>query len=193
MLLPMSGPKGTRPARPITPRRLENMALAYLQRFSSSRENLRRVLLRRVRVAIARGWDGDAAAAAVWAEAVVERMTGLGYLDDAAYAGARARTLHRRGRPLKVIRADLAARGVGEGDIEAAVAALAAEAPATDLRAALAFARRRRLGPFRASAEERAACERRDMAALARAGFSYDQARRVLEAPTPDEVAADGD
>lgn len=186
----MGANENTRRARPITPRRLENIALAYLQRFSSSSENLRRILLRRIRRAVERGWDGDAEAAKGWAEEVVARLEGLGYLDDSAYARARAVALHRRGRPLKVIRADLASRGVPDAAIEAAAAALAEEAPATDRRAALAFARRRRLGPYRASAEDRAANHRRDLAALARAGFSYDEARRVVEAESPEDVLA---
>jgi len=50
-----------------------------------------------------------------------------------------------------------------------------------DLAAALAFARRRRLGPYRASAA-RGAHRTRDLAALGRQGFAYALARRVIEA-----------
>jgi len=51
--------------------------------------------------------------------------------------------------------------------------------------AALALIRRRRLGPYRDSAT-RADFRAKDLAALARAGFSYDLARRVIEAETQD-------
>ena len=55
--------------------------------------------------------------------------------------------------------------------------------------AAARYARRRRLGPFRA-APEREERRQRDLAALARAGFAYDVARRVIEAETPGDVEA---
>ena len=49
---------------------------------------------------------------------------------------------------------------------------------------------RRRLGPFRA-APERQERRERDLAALARAGFGYDVARRVIGAETPGDVEAE--
>ena len=55
-----------------------------------------------------------------------------------------------------------------------------------ELQAAIALARRRRLGVYRLAAA-RADYRDRDLAALARAGFSYDIARRVIEAE--DEAA----
>ena len=54
-------------------------------------------------------------------------------------------------------------------------------------RAAVNLARRRRLGPFR-RAGERAAMRGKDLAALARAGFSYPIAKRILDAATPEEL-----
>lgn len=56
-----------------------------------------------------------------------------------------------------------------------------------DLQAAAAYARRRRLGPWRddAAREER---RDRDMAALARQGFSHDIARRVIDAESPEAL-----
>ena len=59
------------------------------------------------------------------------------------------------------------------------------------MAAAAALARRRRLGPFRRPGERE---ERRDkdLAALARVGFSYAVARRVIEAPSPEDLADDG-
>jgi regulatory protein len=48
-------------------------------------------------------------------------------------------------------------------------------------KAAIALARRRRLGPYRA-AKDRQECRARDLAAMARAGFDYDVARKVIDA-----------
>ncbi|MGH6947427.1 MAG: regulatory protein RecX, partial [Kiloniellales bacterium] len=53
-----------------------------------------------------------------------------------------------------------------------------------ELKAALAFARRRRLGPYRAE-PDRAGRRERDLAALARQGFAYELARRVIDCRDP--------
>jgi regulatory protein len=50
------------------------------------------------------------------------------------------------------------------------------------LAAAAAYARRRRLGPFRRVPEERAERRQKDLAALARRGFGYGVAKQVIDA-----------
>jgi regulatory protein len=149
---------------------LERWALDYLGRYASSAENLRRVLARRVR-----RWAPQAApAAAALIEALVARYLVSGLLDDAAYAAARVQSLHRRGESMRAMRARLATKGVSGAVVDDAVSGLRAASPEPDLAAACAFARRRRLGPFRRTAADHA----RELAAFARAGFS----RRVAEA-----------
>ncbi len=55
------------------------------------------------------------------------------------------------------------------------------------LPAALACARRRRLGPCRPAAA-RKSVRQKDLVSLARAGSAYDVARRVVEAETAEEL-----
>ena len=58
--------KRRRVPRKMTPKRLQRVALHYLERYSSSSENLRRVLMRRVeRSAWAHGTDREEGAAAI--------------------------------------------------------------------------------------------------------------------------------
>lgn len=172
--------------RKATAHSLENAALAYLGRFASSAENLRRVLMRRVeRSARVHGTDRGEGAAIV--AALIERYQRAGLLNDAAYAEGRAASLHRRGLALGRIGARLAEKGVAREDIAAALAKLAECAPDVELAAALHLARRRRLGPYRRP-EERAAKRERDLAAMGRAGFSYDLARRVIDAETAEQI-----
>jgi regulatory protein len=171
--------------REIGPELLERWALAYLGRFASSAENLRRVLLRRVRRRPAAGSEVVQAAVPL-IDALVERYRHSGLLDDAAYAAARAHSLHRRGEASAKIRARLAAKGVERSVAAEAVRGLGAEIPDPDLAAACAFARRRRLGPYRRAATDRA----RELGAFARAGFDRRVAERVLACPDIDAVEA---
>lgn len=166
--------------RRLTAQRLDNIALHYLERFASSSANLKRVLIRRVERAAREAEEPEAVRAegARLVEELVARYLRSGLLDDTVYAEAKARSLHRRGGSTRAIRQALAAKGV---DGETAAAALDSLGEAGgDAAAAVALARRRRLGPFRPIG--RIENRDRDMAALARAGFSYDVARRVIDA-----------
>jgi regulatory protein len=149
---------------------LEEWALHYLGRYASSAENLRRVLMRRVR----RRSAENAAEVRPLIDELVARYRERGLLDDAAYAAARVQSLHRRGDSVRAIRARLTAKWVAASEIAAALSELRSAAVDPDLAAACAFARRRRLGPYRRAASDRA----RELAAFARAGFS----RRIAEA-----------
>ena len=160
---------------PIDRALLDRWALFYLSRYASSAENLRRVLLRRAKKR--RPLDREEAAQL---RALTERLIAdyerQGLIDDRAYAAGRARSLLRRGASPSAARLRLRAKGVSAEIAAAALAELAAESgdKDLDLAAGVAFARRRRLGPYRRGAAERA----KELAAFARAGF----ARRVAEA-----------
>jgi regulatory protein len=179
---------GRRAPAKVSARSLENAALHYLERFSTSSEGLRRVLLRRVQRS-AHFHGTDAAEASGWVDAVIEKMQAKGFLNDRLFAEGRTRTLLAQGVPLRAIRMRLREKGVVD-DIAADVLALVAEDNGdVDVAAAVALAKRRRLGPFRAGAE-RPARRDKDLAALARAGFGYDVARRVVDAASPEALEA---
>jgi len=173
--------------RKATPKRLQNVALYYLERYASSSENLRRLLMRRVeRSARVHGTDRDEGAAAV--DEIVLKFQEWGYLNDRAYAEMRVGALHRRGASGRAIRHRLALKGVAEEDIEAALEVLSAETPHPDRDAAIAYGRRRRIGPWRLSDREKH--RERDLAALGRQGFSYDIARWIVDAESPEVCEA---
>jgi regulatory protein len=184
-----SGPEGrdeaAPPPKPISAIWLERAALHYLERYSASTEMLRRTLARRVEKR-ARLRGEDPAAFVEMIAATVARAVSAGLVDDARFTETRVATLRRRGTSSRGVSAKLAAKGVPRDVVEAAMQAERdalpeGEAQAIEDQAAWAYAKRRRLGPYRRP-DLRAAHRDRDLAALARAGFSYDLARRVVDA-----------
>jgi regulatory protein len=175
-------PGGTaaRPPGRVTEAYLQRAALAYLERFASSAETLRRVLRRKVDKRC-RARDEDPAEFGELVDAVVAQAVSSGLVDDTRYAEGRAATLRRRGGSARVITAKLAAKGVDRAVIEAA---LQGGPEDEELVAAHALARRRRIGPYRGA--DRAAFRARDLGVLARAGFSFDIARQVVDGEPPD-------
>jgi regulatory protein len=165
---------------------LREAALAYVSRYGGTEAALARALARRIRrwgdaLASVEGSDRDsiAAQAAMLREAaarVVAALVAMGAVNDQAFAESRARRLRRAGRSRRAVLAHLAARGVAG----AAAGAAVPEDTAAEFAAALAFARRRRVGPF-AMAEPEPEAQSRILMAFGRAGFSGGIARRALE------------
>jgi regulatory protein len=159
----------------ITPEYLERAALYYLERYSSSEANLRRVLLRKVYMSCRHHGDDTAQFTAV-VEAVVARKIASGLIDDKRFAENRVASLKRRGTSQRMIGLKLGAKGVDRETI-----ALASRSePEDELAAALITARRKRLGPWRTRGM-RADWRQKDVAALMRAGFAGEVARVVID------------
>ena len=159
---------------------LERVALWYLDRWGGSSGKLRQVLGRRV-AASARAHGTDPDEGRRWIDAIVTRLQESGLLNDRLVAESRARSHHAKGQPLSAVARRLRQDGLP------AVSELAEDRPAPDLEAAVAYARRRRLGPYRPP-EDREDRRERDMAALARRGFTFDLVRQVIEAEGPEAL-----
>jgi regulatory protein len=165
-----------KPRAPLDGEALERLALVYVGRYATTRAKLGAYLARKVKE---RGWEG---AGEPEIEALVERLVALGYIDDSAFASARAASLQRRGYGAR--RVDQALRAVGIGEEDGAEARSLAREGA--LQAALRFAERKRLGPYAAKMPDRE-MRAKAFAAMMRAGHAPDVARIVLDAQ-PGEV-----
>ena len=170
-----------RPPTPLDPARLEQLALAYTARFATSAAKLEDYLARKLRTA---GWaDEDAPEAGQEViAALVARFVGVGYVDDAGFAEAKAGSMLRRGLGARRISGALSQAGIAE-DIRADVAPDAGAAR----RSALIFARKRRFGPFGAEPPDRARGEKQ-LAAMLRAGHSMTQSRALIRAASVEEA-----
>jgi regulatory protein len=146
---------------------LRDLALHYVGRYATSEAKLRRYLGRKL---FERGWSGDGAAPV---DAVVAQLADLGYVDDRVFAEARGRGLSGRGFGARRITADLGAAGI-DRDLASEVAATA-----DPLAAAIAFAKRRRFGPFDPAPLDPDR-RRKQFAAMMRAGHGVAETRRVL-------------
>ncbi|MEX0809092.1 MAG: RecX family transcriptional regulator, partial [Dongiaceae bacterium] len=117
-------------------------ALAYLGRFASSADNMRRVLQRRAyRDARRAGTEIDLEQVRPVIETVIARLERAGLIDDASYAEIRAGSLNRRGESGRRIRARLRAKGVAASTIDRAIEGLKEDDGDPEFRAACRVAR----------------------------------------------------
>ena len=165
-----------RPAKKITPQRLKNIGLYYLQRFESSVENLRQVLHRSVDVYAKENPQWNKNEALQWIEDVLAEFEKLHYLDDNRYAEIKIRQYLDAGKPARYIQQKLQQKGISPN----ITGTILAEAEFDPLAMALKLARRKKIGPFRAP-ELRREYRQKDLGTLIRAGFDYDIACQVME------------
>ena len=164
--------------KPLDQAAIERLALRYVERFATTEGKLGDYLRRKLRE---RGWAGEAGADPA---AVAARMVALGYVDDRGYAEAKAAEMTRRGLGARRVADTLRAARVGEADRAAVMNGGEDDA----LAAALAFARRRRIGPFGPGEPITPDVRRKQLAAFARAGHSFALARRIVYASRGDII-----
>jgi regulatory protein len=155
---------------------LERIALHYVGRYATTRAKLANYLQRKVKE---RGWAEESPPPL---DRLIERFSDAGYIDDAAFASARAASLQRRGYGERRVVQALKAAGVGDEDSAGA----REQASGSAWAAALRFAERKRIGPYASEQADRPARERA-FAAMMRAGHGIDHVRRVLNA-RPGEI-----
>lgn len=166
-----------RPLSPLNESKLNELALRYVGKYATTRAKLRAYLSRKLRE---RGWSGESAPDT---EALAERFARAGYIDDAAYALGKSRALAARGYGKRRLVEKLHVAGVDEENGRAAREHADAEA----LHAALRFAERRKLGPFRRDELDPKERER-EIAAMIRAGHPFAVAKAILSWPVGAEV-----
>lgn len=163
--------KPRRAPPPLNEAKLQELALAYVGRFATTRAKLGAYLSRKVRE---RGWSGEREPDLA---ALANRFAERGYVDDAAYALSKAQGLTARGYGQRRVVEKLRIAGVEEADAGAARDHARQEAVA----AALRFAERRRIGPFaRERLAERSEREKA-IGAMVRAGHAFGLARAIVE------------
>ena len=109
---------------------------------------------------------------------LAERFADSGYVDDAAFAISKARSLSGRGYGKRRLVEQLRAAGIEEDHSDGACEHADEQAVA----AALRFAERRRIGPFASDEPDRAGREKA-IAAMVRAGHCFALARAIAILP----------
>lgn len=170
----------SRSQKKITYNRLKNIAYFYLERFDASSMHLKEVLSRRVLKAKFIN-NEDYPEAEKWINDIVAELINLNLLDDKRYAFNRALSLYNTGNSFKMIRLKLKQAGVNEEIIKAAVDNIYAEDEDAELKAAIVFAKKKKLGSF--AFENKKDDEKeylKTLAKFARAGFSFNVAKKII-------------
>lgn len=176
----------------ITETYLHNSALYYLQRFAASSNQFRKVMQRKIDLSCRHHTDQNREDCQTMLDTLVTRFQENGLLNDGTYARGMVITLRRRGISERAIFMKLQNKGLSETQIKDALDGFNTEndtnTAQSEYQAALKLARKKRVGPYAVAEFD----YDRALSAFARAGFSFDVARRVL-GMGPDELNDDPD
>ncbi len=179
--------KASKPKK-INAKRLENIALYYLQRYESSADNLRQVLMRRVNKAkLAYPDETNIDDCKGWIEDIVSKMQKYSYVDDNRYAENLTRALVSKGTSLKMMMLKMKQKGVPSDIIDKCIDNLEENNQMFQIEAAIKFARKKRFGMF-GNLDKREDKLQKELATMARNGFPYDLSIKILKAECEEEL-----
>lgn len=173
--------------KPITKKRLENICLYYLARYESSEDKLRKMLDRRLKKTLLKGGEVPADAQK-WIDETIASMKAQGFLSDERFAQTLTDRCRRAGKSGKYIRMKLKQAGICDDLIQSLTAADNHDEDGAndEEKAAEKLVRKRKLG-FMRPESDRKIFFKKDLAVLARAGFSFDIAVKALNLSAQDE------
>ena len=173
----------------ITQGSLRSAGLRYLEKYAASTKSLRDVLNRRVSKCQPLD-DPDPYILKQCIEDIIEQFINAGLLNDQLFAQARADSLFNKGASIQMIRSKLTQKGIASVILDEIIANLIDEWKDPDLKAAVRFSQRKKIGPFRIRGH-RAVFIKRDLASLGRAGFSFEVAKKIVHAVNSEALDED--
>ena len=178
---PQTPKKRKKTPRKINERYLRNSGLFYLQRFTTSSGHFKTVMSRKIKKSCYFHKDQDYDECITILDKIITEFLDQGLLDDAGYLRGMVTSLRRSGKSKKAIMAKLMQKSIPAHDIEKALETYDQDTyddpREAEFLAAITFARKKHLGPY----DERNKYEdEKALNMLARNGYGYDTARRVL-------------
>lgn len=187
MIMEKSEKRTVKKPRRITESYLHNAGLFYLQRYTASSTHFKKVMARKVERSCRFHEDQDRDRCLAMVDELVEKFKSLGLLNDHAYLTGMITSLRRRGMSTRAIFARLRAKGLSGPEIEEALTRYDDDLPEdAELISALRHVRRKKIGPYAspdADSDLAYKAMQKNMASMARAGFSYDIIQKVLDMP----------
>ena len=175
-----NAPKPKKVPKKITEQYLRNSGLAYLERFPASTVQFERVMIRKIKRSCNYHKEQSFDDCKALLTQSIAHFCRLGLLNDEAYLRGMMTSLTRRGLSRQALVAKLSMKGFSRAEVEAALQKSMDDDGidgAYDLIAALRHARRKKLGPFRKSADFD---KTKELSAFARAGFDFDTAQKAM-------------
>lgn len=157
---------------------LRKFAHSYLEKYSSSKQQLRTYLLKKF---LKTGMQiASKKELLSLIDVVIEDLEKQKLLSDKFYSHSKSSSYFRRGYSLNKIRYSLIKKGINEKYINESILKIKSEEANPDFFSAIKLCKKRRIGAARVE-NNRTLFYKKDMGILARSGFSYEISKKVLD------------
>ena len=157
---------------------LKDLAYSYLEKYSPSKQQLKVYLLKKYLTKI-KGSQSKKEVTTIIDE-IINNLENNKIINDELYSDSKARMFLKRGYSLNKINQSLRMKGIDNKYIKQSLDKIKDQEIEPDFVSALKLCKRRRIGPVRPESN-RELFYKKDMGILARAGFSFDLSKRVLD------------
>ena len=159
---------------------IRNYAYSYLEKYSSSKQQLRTYLFKKLIKASQKISSKKEVFNLI--DTVISSLIDQKLLSDKYYADVKSKAFLRKGYSLNKIRYNLIKKGIDQKYIKASISKIKENESDPDFFSAIKLCKRRRIGPSREE-DNRSLFYKKDISILARSGFDYELSKKILEIP----------
>ena len=189
-------PNKPKAPRKISEKYLRNAGLHYLKRFTASSSHFKTVMMRKIDKSCRWHTDTDKQQCVKWLDIVTDEFIEAGYLNDEQYTFGLVNSMRRSGKSKRIIQMKLRQKGVSDNLVISAFEKYEDQYDDNanfELICALKHAKKKKLGAFSKNKISKMAdtiCtdneaafkdQQKQLANLARAGFSFDISKKALD------------
>ena len=159
---------------------IRNFAYLYLEKYSPSKQQLRIYLFKR----LIKTKQNISSKKEIFnlIDSIITTLVDNKFISDKHYSDIKSKTFLKRGYSLNKIRYSLIKKGIDEKYIKASISKIKEKESDPDFFSAIKLCKKRRIGPIREE-NNRSLFYKKDIAILARSGFSYELSKKILDIP----------
>ncbi len=162
----------------VTVDEMRNFALAYVEKYAPSKQQLRTYLLKKyLKLSVPNVKKQDVTNLI---DIVLSDLEKNKFINDKFYSESKAKSMIRRGSSINKIRNYLIGKGVNDEFIKDTVNKINEDNSDQDFFSAIKICKKKRIGPARIE-DNRPLFYKKDISLLARNGFDFETSKKVME------------
>jgi regulatory protein len=162
----------------VTVDEMRNFALAYVDKYAPSKQQLRTYLLKKyLKLSVPNVKKQDVTDLI---DIVLSDLEKSKFINDKFYSESKAKSMIQRGNSINKIRNYLIGKGIKDEFIKQTVNKIQEDNTDQDFFSAIKICKKKRIGPARTE-DNRPLFYKKDISILARNGFDFETSRKVME------------
>ena len=162
----------------VTVDEMRNFALAYVDKYAPSKQQLRTYLLKKyLKLSVPNVKKQDVIQLI---DVVLSDLEKSKFINDKFYSESKAKSMIQRGNSINKIRNYLIGKGIDDGFIKDTVDKIKEDNSDQDFFSAIKLCKKKRIGPARAE-DNRTLFYKKDISLLARNGFDFETSKKVMD------------